>query len=59
MGTVKMCDIFATAREIMYIHGDDLDAGVEYLITSYQSKDISADQLSFLIDKLVDTYLYN
>lgn len=58
MWTDKMCDIFATACEIMYSYGDDLDAGVEYLIASYQSKDISADQLSFLIDNLVDTYLY-
>ena len=54
----NMCAIFVKACEIMHDFQDDVDMGTEYLIIRYHSKDISADQLSFMIGKLVDYWLY-
>lgn len=42
----------------MYNSGESVDAGTEYLVSRYHSKDISCVQLSFLIDNLVDEYLH-
>ena len=58
MWTDKMCEIFIAALEVMYNSGDNVDAGTEYLISCYHSKDISCFQLSFLIVNLADEYLH-
>ena len=58
MWTDKMCVVFIAACKVMHNYGENVDAGTEYLISLYHSKDISCVQLSFLIDNLVDEYLH-